>query len=189
MRFAHRGMISLALVMPAMACASSPGSAPLEGAASGGRPELKEASSGTVIQLPGDQPSRRIEVEASPDTAWAALPLVYEELGIAGRVLDTGSRTFGARRFRTRQIGGRRTEEYVRCASQSMGPSAVAGYRLELSVVSRVERSPGGQGAVSTYVTGSASAIDGTSTSPVRCVTTGRLEERIARMLSERAAN
>lgn len=186
---AHRVIISLVLALTGMSCASSPASAPLEGAASAGRPELKEASSGTVIQLPGEQPSRRIEVGVSPEKAWDALPFVYEELGIAGQALDSGGSTFGARRFRTRQIGGRRTDEYVRCASQNMGPSAVAGYRLELSVVSRVERSPGGQSAVSTHVTGSASAIDGTSTSPVRCVSTGRLEERIARMLAERAAN
>lgn len=189
MPFARRVMVSLVLAVTGLSCASSPGSGPLEGAASGGRPELKEASSGTVIQLPGDQPSRGIEVAASPEKAWSALPLVYQELGIAGKVLDPGSRTFGLRRFRTGQIGGRRTDEYVRCASQSMGPSAVAGYRLELSVVSRVESSPGGQAAVSTHVTGSASAIDGTSTAPVRCVSTGGLEERIARMLSDRAVN
>lgn len=185
----RRTMVPLLLAMTAISCVSSPGSAPLEGAASGGRPELKEASSGTVIQLPGEQPSREIEVAGSPEKAWAALPLVYQELGITGQVLDSGSRTFGARRFRTRQIGGRRTDEYVRCASQNMGPSAVAGYRLELSVVSRVQPSPGGQAAVSTLVTGSASAIDGTSTAPVRCVTTGRLEEQIASMLADRAVN
>jgi hypothetical protein len=119
-----------------------------------------------------------MELPASPDTVWRTLIEVYSAFGLTPDVADSRSRTYGVRRFTGTRLGGKRTGEYVRCASEGLGPSAVMGHRTELSIVSVLAPAGNGGTILTTEVTGSATRADG-STAPMPCASTGELELRI----------
>ena len=134
------------------------------------------------------QDSRAVSVgvAATPEQVWAALPGVYRELGITTDMRDDALRTLGARTFTGSRIGGKRSSDFVRCGNQGSGPSSGGMYRTRLTVISRVTAAGPGKSDLVTEVSGTATQVEGTSTGPIACASTGELEQRIKTM-SEKA--
>jgi len=80
---------------------------------------------------------------------------------------------------------GKRTLEYVRCAHEMTGSSAVAGRRLRLTILTTVRPDGVARVRLETEVGGEATSIEGVSTAPVACVTNGQLEMRLHQLMEE----
>ena len=133
-----------------------------------------------------DEPSAATVIEAPLDRVWALLPGVYETIGVAGDIDDAAARVYGTRRFTSNRLDKNRTDAFVRCGNEGAGPSAGGAYRMRLAIVSTLRSAAEGRTLISTEVTGSAVAAEGTSTGVLRCVSNGGLEQRIRKLLIER---
>jgi hypothetical protein len=153
------------------------------GTAAGPPANITETSTGEFVRL-AEVGSVEADVDGSIEVVWALLPGVYEELGIASDVLDSRTRTYGTRALTANRVGGRRTEDWVRCGYEGAGPSAGTQRRLRLSLSTRVSSAPGGRTRLVTELSGTATPVTGTSSGPVRCVTTGQLERRISELVA-----
>lgn len=146
----------------------------------------------TIITGPRDAPTILLGREgATPtgilpapiDRVWDALPVAYQTLDIPVQVREPGERALGTRRFTGRRLGGRATEDLVRCGNQGAGPSAVGRYRILLSIVTTLRAESPDRTALTTEVEGVAEPIEGTSRSRVRCVSTGEVEQWVYRLV------
>ncbi|HEX2190735.1 MAG TPA: hypothetical protein VHG51_17635, partial [Longimicrobiaceae bacterium] len=156
--------------------------------AAGPEPRISETDTGVSFQLRNDDPGSAHRVEAASERVRAALPAVFEALGITGAGADAAGRVFGNPRIAATRVAGERASHWVRCGNAAgAGPSATGGYRTELSVL--VTLKPDGAGTwVTTQVGGTAHSVAGTSSGGVLCVSNGLLEERIAEALAARLA-
>lgn len=115
--------------------------------------------------------------------AWSALPGVYRQLGLEGQVLDANVRFFGTRRQTVSgRLAGVRLAEYLDCGQGNGGLPVANTYRVSLSVGTRVEEM-GGRAQLRSGLIAEATPQT-VSGSEVRCTSTGRLEARIAELLS-----
>ncbi len=166
----------------AAACAPAASLPPTSGA---GTPAVTiETLEGAVVRLGDTDGVATVVVEASPDRVWSVLPQAYERLGIQVDVIDRAGRSYGTRGFTRSRLADRRTEEFVRCGAQGLGPGA-GFYRMRLTIISTVRDAPGGHARLATEMGGLGTPADGTSTSGVRCVSTGKLEQRIHHLVAE----
>jgi len=133
-----------------------------------------------------DEPVATTVIEAPIERVWALLPGVYETIGVPGEIDDAATRAYGTRRFTSNRLDKNRTDSFVRCGNEGAGPSAGGAYRMRLAIVSTLRSAPEDRTLVSTELTGSAVAAEGTSTGVVRCVSNGGLELRIRALLVER---
>jgi hypothetical protein len=145
---------------------------------------VQETGGGIRIQLSGVEPGTPVSLGGSREAAWAALPQVYAALGLRADLVDPATHRYGAQRVTQARIGERRTRDLVRCGNDGAGPSAVSGYRIQLSIVSRLVPAAGGKTDLTTEVGGWASSVEGGSTGAIRCVSTGELEQQIATRLA-----
>ena len=154
--------------------------------AAGPEPMVMETSSGISYRLRNDDTGVTRPYAAPVDRVWAALPGVYEELGIPTGVNDPEARVFGNRRASVTRVGGERVSRFVRCGNeQGAGPSAGGGYRVQLSVLTTL-RGDGAATQATTTVGGTATPVAGTSNDAVACVSTGALEKRIGDLIAAR---
>lgn len=177
-----RRLAPLSLLALLAACGPavySPGAGPAEP-----NPRIVETSTGLEVHVRNDEAAVTGTVDAPLERVWAVLPEVYRDLGIPAGVLDADSHAFGNQRVSVTRVGGERVGAFVRCGNEGAGPSAANGYRTRLSVVTALQRD-GGKTTVATRVGGTGSPVEGTSTEAVACVSNGRLEERIARMIAD----
>ena len=123
---------------------------------------------------------RKTTIEATPEAVWGILPAVYEEFKLPANTLVAAERRIGVQtgRFRER-VAGERAARVVSCGTASDGREAADSYELSLDVVTTVAAAPGGGSELRTVVSGFAKPVF-TSGEPVRCASTGRLEERLA---------
>jgi hypothetical protein len=121
-------------------------------------------------------------IRTSWSSAWAALPAVYERLGMNGSVLNPDENLFGFRHVRAfRSLGDTRMSRLVNCGHQLIGDSG--SLEIQLTVMTILE--PAGAGStVRTWVDATARDQSGSGTAPVQCASTGWLEREIARGLS-----
>ena len=157
-------------------------------------PDLRQTSEYTRVEMPN---GTNIEIDwehqhtyeetkllVSVDRAWAAYPAVFGELGIEPGIVDSKQHVFGNAGIKMRNsLGRQRLSKYIECGATA-GMSNADSYDVIIRVVSQVVPADAGLSMLRTQVEASAhaSAISG---APVRCVSTGALEARIARMLSE----
>lgn len=143
---------------------------------------------GTSIEArvrPTSNPAVHI-IYVSPDKAWEVLPIVFDQLGLPGQVLDENARTFGFERKRMRrEVAGTRLEELVDCGMGIIAPNA-ATYLVTLSVVTRI-RPEGGATAVEMQITGMA-RDPSVSTTPTNCASRGKLEQIVAQRIARLAS-
>jgi hypothetical protein len=165
------------------ACASA--SSPPAGAGDPGSISGSDVGSG-MIRLGTDSRATSISISATPEQVWAVLPGIYQELGIQAEMRDDALRTLGTRGFTGSRIGGKRAGDFVRCASQGTGPSSGGMMRTRLTIITRVTSASGGKAEIVTEVGGTATPVEGTSTGPTACASTGELEQRI-RTMAEKA--
>ena len=118
--------------------------------------------------------------------AWAALPAIYEELGVGGSaVLNEDEHLFGRRWMQARgNLGEVRLSRLLRCGSLHLGGEDR--FNVALTVMSVVSPVAGGS-RVRTWVDATGRDNTGPGSPPVQCASTGWLEAEIARLLQERA--
>jgi hypothetical protein len=146
-----------------------------------------ETSSG-VIQIDWqrertyDETSLLVDV----DKAWAAVPTVYGELGIQPGVIDSRQHVYGTAgaKYR-RELGHQRMSKYFDCGSEA-GIANADTYDIIVRVLTQIVPKEGGLSKLRTQAEASAHA-NAVSGGPVRCSSTGALEQRIAQMVSEQA--
>lgn len=122
---------------------------------------------------------RTAALPATPEQVWAVLPAVYDELKLSANTMVAAERRIGSQgvRFRDR-VGGERAARSLSCGTAADGREAADSYELTLDIVTMVVPAEDGS-AVRTILSGLARPVF-TSGEPVRCASTGRLEERIA---------
>ncbi|MDB4911401.1 MAG: hypothetical protein JWO39_2224 [Gemmatimonadetes bacterium] len=120
------------------------------------------------------------------DKAWAAVPAVFGELGISPTLVDSKQHVFGnaGAKYR-RTLGGQRMSRYFDCGATA-GISNADDYDLLVRVITQIIPAEAGLSALRTQIEATAYAT-ATSGQPVRCSSTGALEERIAHMVSDQA--
>ncbi len=185
---ASRLRAALLLVAPLAACASgsvNPGAVSdptanvpmttrIEGP--GGTAEVRTVSN-TI-------PTTEIGLLATPAKAFAALPAVFESLGIPFNTVLTDAGTFGARDMRMpRRLGKVAMSRYVDCGTNATGSGNADVYAVTMTVLARVTPASGGGSTVATQLVATARPIT-VSGSPLRCSSTGRLEQAINKRLA-----
>lgn len=148
-----------------------------------------------------DTPERRYEfqtiddgrvtshvVRAPADRAWRELFTVYEDLGIAIGSFDTLALVLGSPRVKARRaLKGVRLSRILECGSTVVGPNADS-YYIAFDMTTKLEPLAGGITGVKTRLKAQASPAS-VATNSLACSSTGWLEERIAKLLSERTTS
>ncbi|HET6229896.1 MAG TPA: hypothetical protein VFE05_07505 [Longimicrobiaceae bacterium] len=153
-----------------------------------GRSEIVgNGGNGTEITLAPDISMASAVSDLPPAQLWAALPAVYTQLGIEPNVNDPGTRTVGNLRFTPhRQYNGQPLSKYVNCGiSNTTGAPLADTYLVRMSLRTTVEAQGTGS-RLNTTMEATARNVEGTSTSNVRCQSTGLLEQRIATVVGAR---
>ncbi|MDQ2932379.1 MAG: hypothetical protein M3Y05_16380 [Gemmatimonadota bacterium] len=120
------------------------------------------------------------------DKAWSEYPTVFGELGIEPNVIDSKQHVFGNAGVKVRgSLGRQRLSRYIDCGATA-GMANADQYDIIVRVVSQVIPADAGLSTIRTQVEANGRASGESSTS-ARCVSTGALEARIARMMSELA--
>lgn len=141
---------------------------------------ITPTSTGVIVRLEPDATGVAGLIDRDAESVRAVLPVAYEALGIEAGALDPTGAEWGNPSFRGARIGGERVSRYVRCGSEASAVAGAGNYRTRLSITSRVEPQPDGRTLLTTAVSGTATPVEGTSTAPSRCVSTGELEQLIA---------
>jgi hypothetical protein len=176
----HRLLPALVLCVAACASASGDmvGSAPTT--------VIPTGNSGMHVSLGAAGATSAHAVGAPIQDAWAALPRVYEDLGIPLTTIDTRARRIGNQQFAvSRRLAGTALAHYLECG---LGPGSVPHAntaRITLSVLTTLQVA-GDSTEVRSEVSGFGRLVDSPGNEQVRCTTTGFLEARIAGMLRER---
>lgn len=179
-------LLVLLVLLVAAACSSSGASDAAPVSTPTPQPVRMDTQDGAIdLSLTRSNPTAEYRIDASPDAVWAALPVVYKELGIPVTTMVTASKQLGNTDFRVRrQLGGERLSRYLDCGER-MGERNAETYDVKMRVLTMVRPADGG----STLVT----AVDATarplsvSGNTVNCTSTGRLEERILTVIREQA--
>lgn len=132
-----------------------------------------------------DRPSSST-VQAPPERVWAVMPAVYQGLKIPIGMIDQNSRVIGNRRIETNsgRIAGARGSLYLSCGNTGIGVPIADSYQINLSVLTQVIPGSGGTTQVQTSIDANATQR-GVSSAPVRCASTGRLEQQIAAAIQQ----
>jgi len=167
------------------------------GCASASRPASETPSSDRILGV-NNQTGEVLHTQASvgPVTTsihaplravWAALPEVYNSMGIQLTVIDQPSGTVGNRSFvRTRTLDGKRMSAYFDCGSSMTGMRADEG-RMTITAVSRATDVANGETSLATTVSGTVQTNEGASAQNIPCASTGVLEESIRSAVARRA--
>lgn len=116
---------------------------------------------------------------AAPDKVWAALPAVYESLGMKPTSRDDQTMVTGVQNLVVRRrLGGEALSRALDCGLDVLGANA-DNFEVHLTVMSLVRPTSPSGSALDTRVSAWA-APNGLSTT-VQCGSTGRLEDRIAK--------
>jgi len=169
--------------------------AALAGCASGGTGESYQRTTTVVSVLTGPTsgdvsmdsyggaaPVARA-LAAGPDTVFAALEEAYKSVGVPVAMRDPGRWSLGNRNLEiSRRLGGTSLSEYFNCGASAMGADIATSYRLQISVVSTLTQA--GSGTYLETLVQASARPPGTSTDPVNCASTGRLEHEIGRRVA-----
>lgn len=171
------------------ACKSGASRAPDLGAG-GAPPEL--AITGAAA-LGGGNVSYRLDnsdggttrlVWAAPAEVWKTVLVTYNDLKLPITTLETEKHRISSSQARApRNLGGKPLRDYVDCGSGIGGPR-VESHDVAYTLVTVVTPAGGDSTAVNSTLVASARSRGGSSIPPVACVTTGRLEKRIAQLVA-----
>jgi hypothetical protein len=197
--FAARARAPLAAALCATlpllaACASKGGPAPnseVVGAQQSTRVAtgITGASTMTVARTNAEDYVRSSSLAAPADRAWPAVAAAYDDLKLPVTLRVDAQRQIASqgKRFRG-SLGGTRLGLLFNCGASSAGGDAADSYELTIDVATTVR--PGAdasQTSVQTIASALAKPVM-TSGEPVRCVSTGRLEEKLVQAATKRLA-
>jgi hypothetical protein len=179
--------LPLFTVVPLLACAGPNGArAPVTPGPDETRVSISAAGLQDELRLRHDPTDSSFRLRWNADEVWRVLPGVYEALEVEPDIIDTRTRRLGAGRVTRARLAGEDAMLYLRCAHQAAGPSSVNRMRTQLTVITQVEAVNRNEARLRTAVSGTASNVGGTSASNTNCVSSGRLEQRIAEMVEAR---
>lgn len=137
------------------------------------------ASDNQVVIRTSVPPNARVTLPVPAARAFDVLKAVYEELGIPAGIYDAANRRIGNTNFwKTRKLGTSTISAYLHCGESLTGNIADS-YRIYFSVMSEVRSDGNDTSELETAVTAYARNMEGTSSDPIVCGTTGQLEDRI----------
>lgn len=156
------------------ACAARPPSA----AAPNTTPEVLVDQAGRVYRTT-DSPAATSFI-TSPDSTFKAVLAAYTTLGLEPSTIDPVGRVVGRQHMLLRsRFQGQPLSAVFDCGAGQFGPRADQG-RITADITTRVI--PSGTGSsMSTMIQASLVPNDGASRDPIRCVSHGRIEERLRR--------
>lgn len=147
------------------------------------RSTLRVVSSETAEFLTeGNRSAATLPVSSTE--AWAAIPGVYEQLGIPVTEVSPDMMTLGNPDFRTRRIDGNRMGHYLDCGITNSGVLANI-YDVTITISTRVVDAPEG-GAVVTTTLDAWARPRMTNGNPVHCSSKQRLEQRLNGLVAEK---
>lgn len=128
-----------------------------------------------------------VSVLAAPvEEVWRVIPGALQDAGVAIGTIDSRTHTIGNTNLvATRTLGGERISRFLSCGQGHSGQPVADEARVTSSLLAALHPEPSGNTRVEIRLTGSARGHGGNAT-PVTCTTTGRLEQRIARLVAER---
>ena len=172
-----RHFITLLFVAGTASCASS-------GAPSVAMPTDRiVAADDRAVYRTTVMPNSKALIPAAPSRVFEAVKAAYEELGVPPGTHDPTTGRIGNTDFwKQRRFGNEAMSAYLSCGESFTGPVA-NNYRIYISLISLVR--PDGKGAseVETAFTAQAQNMEGSSGDRIACGSTGRLEERIRKMV------
>lgn len=142
------------------------------GAGSMGMTELHNTAGSTVHTLP-----------LRPDSVLAALPRVYELLGIEGVGAAAAEGMVGARNFRPRRIDGKRLSRFIDCGSGVTATPKADQYAVTMTLLSRAVAADETGTRLETTLEASARS-QAAAGDRVSCQSNGVLEKRVAELVS-----
>jgi hypothetical protein len=171
--------ISLLVLFTAAACASEP---PIGPRPSGGPSRVDATGADMIVSVNNDPVAAPQTLAGAPDRVWPALQAAYGELGLPVGAADGAAHALASGRVAVnRRFNGEPASAFLDCGRTMSGEPAADAYRVVLTVRSVLAPARGGGATeLRTSVDASARNPEGTSASPVRCASTGRLEGRIA---------
>lgn len=121
---------------------------------------------------------------ATPEEVWKTVLVTYHDLKLPVTGLDSAHRRLSSSNARApRTLGGKPLRDYLDCGNSISGPR-VDSYDVAYALVTTVAPAGGDSTAVHSTLVATATSRGGTSTAPVDCATTGRLEKRIAQLVA-----
>jgi hypothetical protein len=143
---------------------------------------------GSVVRQSTSYENAITAFAASIDRVWPALQLSYADLGITPTIAERTSGRYGNEGFiAPRRILDRPLAEFFHCGAGLGGPLIDQG-RLNVYMVTTLLPSDGGSTNATTYVTARLIRNEGTSGEPIRCGSTGKLEEALRTGIEQRIA-
>lgn len=141
---------------------------------------------GIVEYHPTANRARVIDFRASAPALWPRVIAAYQAVGLPLGEIDTQAWTLGTSSVRVvGQIAGTPASEYLDCGSGALGVQAANTYVITFRATTELRPAPAGNEpytTVRTLVAGVAKA-NTTQGDPVTCVSTGRLETRLVRLI------
>jgi hypothetical protein len=175
------------LLIALSACKSASTSTPnLESNASPSELDIRGGLEGASVfyRVNRSDGSVSANVQATPADVWKTVVVTYNDLKLPITAIDEQKHRISSTDARApRSIGGKPLRDYFDCGSGITGPR-VDSYDVSYTIVTSVTPAAGDSTTVSSTVVGSAKDASGSSSGPINCGTTGRLEQRIARLVA-----
>lgn len=147
------------------------------------RPQVLVDASGRVYRT-SDTPAAASFV-TPPDSTFKAVLAAYNTLGIDPTTVDPAGHVVAGQHMVLRsRFEGQPLSAVFDCGSGPLGPRADEG-RISAEVTTHVVASGAGS-AMSTMIKAFLTPNDGVSRDPIRCVSRGRIEERLRREVTTR---
>jgi hypothetical protein len=134
---------------------------------------------GSVVRQSTAYENATITFPAPLDRVWPALQLSYAELGIQPTISDRAAGRYGNEGFiAPRRMLDRPLGEFFSCGAGLGGPLIDRG-RLYVYMVTTLSAPAAGTTNAGTHVTARLMRNEGTSGEPIRCGSSGQLEEAL----------
>jgi hypothetical protein len=143
---------------------------------------------GRVVRQSTSYETEATAFAAPIDRVWTALQAGYATLGIPPTVADRGAGKYGNEGFiAPRRMLEHSLGEYFTCGTGLGGPLIDQG-RLYVYMVTTLTPAPGGGTTGATHLTARLQRNEGTSAEPIRCGSTGQLEEALRKQVEKQLA-
>ena len=134
--------------------------------------------------------ARAIAIPVPLAKSWKALSAAYGNLGIPVDVADVASHTLGNHHVELRRrLGSDRLSAFLDCGKGLDGFAHADEYAVTLDLVTQLTAADNDGTTVRTLVSATATPVSGLASEPVQCVSNGKLEQRIAKLVQADAAN
>jgi hypothetical protein len=141
---------------------------------------------GQVIRQSALNDRATLQIAAPLDKVWPALLTTYADLGIEANFADRPRGQYGARNYLfPRDLKGTRISSYFSCGASLTGELATSG-TVTTDVLTTLTPTADGHTTAVVYVSGWARRNEGSSSGPVACSSTGKLEELIRTSLEKK---